>query len=557
MEISSYERNSYKDKLDRSELHPFNTCILLFIFLDGNSESRMSQHSPSIPIPLPTLAPIVSQAPGVSALSSSVLPAMNFHQRATPSPSSHLPVIYPERVETEDLTHGSVHHLQNVVDRVLSAEEGERRSPKREGPGSAPRESNHTVKLPPKKAIMEEYKQEQEKRTLEERRNSASPITDQNSAVLNLSRSGKCSENVSSSLREPHVKQEKHMAVMDLSANKDRSSTPTPDADKPKEQTREKFSNHEDRKDYYPNPFSAILNLSQTYLRKLLNETPIPSPPPHSEGYSFTPLKDKENSIEKDSYNRMPYSRMGIPASRDYPADTTSKLREMLTNKGLGMSKSDSESRSGSRPSSGCASPVDNAMLYDRRPLMLSSENQHDHGYNLGLSEISPLRMNTTNMMALKQKLMDVNSSENVEWKAKSHKKRKTMDMAGTNLNEVTEPAKKKFKEAENNAGGLDLSGGQKQDNAAYPSNVDSIKTGEFPAIAIGKRHICGLCGASFTFQTNLTRHQRKLHGKPFVRKSSVGQKVEGLTSQEESMALTVVPSPPPSSLSMVKQEAQ
>jgi uncharacterized Zn-finger protein len=46
---------------------------------------------------------------------------------------------------------------------------------------------------------------------------------------------------------------------------------------------------------------------------------------------------------------------------------------------------------------------------------------------------------------------------------------------------------------------------------------------GGFPAKSDGKRHICGLCGASFTFQTNLTRHQRKLHGKPYVRRGSTG----------------------------------
>ncbi len=47
-----------------------------------------------------------------------------------------------------------------------------------------------------------------------------------------------------------------------------------------------------------------------------------------------------------------------------------------------------------------------------------------------------------------------------------------------------------------------------------------SVRHG-LPAKNDGKRHICVLCGASFTFQTNLTRHQRKLHGKPYVRKGS------------------------------------
>ena len=40
-----------------------------------------------------------------------------------------------------------------------------------------------------------------------------------------------------------------------------------------------------------------------------------------------------------------------------------------------------------------------------------------------------------------------------------------------------------------------------------------------YPSCMDGKRYVCGLCLASFTFQTNLTRHQRKLHGRPFVRK--------------------------------------
>ena len=41
----------------------------------------------------------------------------------------------------------------------------------------------------------------------------------------------------------------------------------------------------------------------------------------------------------------------------------------------------------------------------------------------------------------------------------------------------------------------------------------------KYPSCMDGKRYVCGLCMASFTFQTNLTRHQRKLHGRPFVRK--------------------------------------
>ena len=52
--------------------------------------------------------------------------------------------------------------------------------------------------------------------------------------------------------------------------------------------------------------------------------------------------------------------------------------------------------------------------------------------------------------------------------------------------------------------------------------------TSEFPARLQGDRYICGICHASFSFDTNLTRHQRKIHGKPFVRKpraGSIGQK--------------------------------
>lgn len=50
------------------------------------------------------------------------------------------------------------------------------------------------------------------------------------------------------------------------------------------------------------------------------------------------------------------------------------------------------------------------------------------------------------------------------------------------------------------------------------PDNTDQL--GLFPSCVDGKRFVCGLCGGSFSFQTNLTRHQRKLHGKPPVRRS-------------------------------------
>ena len=46
-----------------------------------------------------------------------------------------------------------------------------------------------------------------------------------------------------------------------------------------------------------------------------------------------------------------------------------------------------------------------------------------------------------------------------------------------------------------------------------------------FPTKLHQGRYVCGLCEASFTFQTNLTRHQRKLHGKPYVRNPRKGER--------------------------------
>ena len=79
--------------------------------------------------------------------------------------------------------------------------------------------------------------------------------------------------------------------------------------------------------------------------------------------------------------------------------------------------------------------------------------------------------------------------------------------------------------------------GKENQENHLFSRNLQNININQknspqslsaermmFPTHSDGKRHICGLCGASFTFQTNLTRHQRKLHGKPFVRRPSASQ---------------------------------
>lgn len=49
--------------------------------------------------------------------------------------------------------------------------------------------------------------------------------------------------------------------------------------------------------------------------------------------------------------------------------------------------------------------------------------------------------------------------------------------------------------------------------------------------------HTCNICGSTFTFQTNLTRHQRKIHGKPFVRRS--------LSTSPSPLALNSVPNSP------------
>ncbi len=64
-----------------------------------------------------------------------------------------------------------------------------------------------------------------------------------------------------------------------------------------------------------------------------------------------------------------------------------------------------------------------------------------------------------------------------------------------------------------------------------------------FPSRVEGKRYICGLCSASFTFQTNLTRHQRKLHGKPFVRKPVLGS--GGLMTTLPATPTSLEPLPP------------
>ena len=61
-------------------------------------------------------------------------------------------------------------------------------------------------------------------------------------------------------------------------------------------------------------------------------------------------------------------------------------------------------------------------------------------------------------------------------------------------------------------------SDGSKSPSQHSDANMAALDA-NFPSRVEGKRYICGLCSASFTFQTNLTRHQRKLHGKPYVRK--------------------------------------
>ncbi len=64
--------------------------------------------------------------------------------------------------------------------------------------------------------------------------------------------------------------------------------------------------------------------------------------------------------------------------------------------------------------------------------------------------------------------------------------------------------------------------GGDPTTSCSSPSqSSDGSASGEgatFPTRLHHGRYVCGICEASFTFQTNLTRHQRKLHGKPYVR---------------------------------------
>ncbi len=58
-------------------------------------------------------------------------------------------------------------------------------------------------------------------------------------------------------------------------------------------------------------------------------------------------------------------------------------------------------------------------------------------------------------------------------------------------------------------------------------SSDGSVDGATFPTRLDKGRYICGICDASFTFQTNLTRHQRKLHGKPYVRNPRANQNRE------------------------------
>lgn len=97
-------------------------------------------------------------------------------------------------------------------------------------------------------------------------------------------------------------------------------------------------------------------------------------------------------------------------------------------------------------------------------------------------------------------------------------------------------------------------SDGSKSPSQHSDSGVSSAASldAQFPSRVEGKRHICCLCSASFTFQTNLTRHQRKLHGKPYVRKpvsSSLGTLTPTTTTTtngvESSTTPTSSPQPP------------
>ena len=493
-----------------------------------------------------------------------------------------------QKVPQYETSVSSVHHLQDVVDRVLSREEGlirERCTPHDDKP----------IKLPRKKAIMEEYhketymkmrlEQEQKLLRLAELQR-VSPVLDLSPSAepqvpgrqtgLNLSTHSVNSEGMRAAPKIPTKEAEPcDTTVIDLSNGKsqvNRSLDCTTEAQVPPKETpcmpaldlsQDKSGRKGEKepvKVFPVNPFSAILNLSQTYLRKLLNDTPA-TPGSNQSGLeppNFS-TKDKENSMDKESYTR----NLGYPkanqsfAVREYQSAETSKLREMLTSKVPGLNgpgiTNTNVSNGGSCPSSGRGSPMSISFDEERRPLVMTSvlDNQPlDHSYSG--SEISPLRstQNKAIRKKLKETIMDQNREFGSEKKPKNQRKRKSLEHLNDNplkekLLDTQEPQPKKLhKEALEEKSNFDSNGNL---DAEKTDAIDSIKMGEFPAIAVGKRHICGLCGASFTFQTNLTRHQRKLHGKPFVRKSSLNQSMNVENLKAESNETGPVP---------VKQEA-
>ena len=87
----------------------------------------------------------------------------------------------------------------------------------------------------------------------------------------------------------------------------------------------------------------------------------------------------------------------------------------------------------------------------------------------------------------------------------------------------------------------FDESSNEKRDLSC---NGGSDSNGLFPSHATEEHFVCGICGATFTFQTNLTRHQRKIHGKPYVRKSLVSSSPLTPKSPVVSPQTTPVPSP-------------
>ena len=88
-------------------------------------------------------------------------------------------------------------------------------------------------------------------------------------------------------------------------------------------------------------------------------------------------------------------------------------------------------------------------------------------------------------------------------------------------------------------------SDGSKSPSQHSDTGMSATHDANFPSRVEGKRYICGLCSASFTFQTNLTRHQRKLHGKPYVRKPVGGSLTTFPQTTVESTTPTSSPQAP------------